>query len=100
MIRSYGEQQLVNFSGKISVITRRRNQAALGSDADRNDNTAALLCAAADVADDFTARQAIIDSETGLQPLRECVPCAPPRDFDRSAPRWITQTHKGEVEVQ
>src|SRR5205823_10698278 len=42
MIRRYGEQQLVNFGRKVGVITRRRNQTALGINADGDDNTAAL----------------------------------------------------------
>src|SRR6266566_7004655 len=43
MIRGYGEQQLVNFGGKVGAITRRRNQTAFGSDADGDDYTAAAL---------------------------------------------------------
>ena len=100
VICRYGEQQLVNFAGKGGVIARRRNQASLGSNADRNDNTAALLRAGTNVADDFTVRYVAIDGEMRLQPFRECLPRASPRDFDRRTPAWITQTHKGEVEVQ
>src|ERR1700726_4735871 len=43
MIRGHGEQQLVNFGGKVGVTTRRRNHTPLGIDADRDDNTAAVL---------------------------------------------------------
>ena len=100
MICRYGEQQLINFAGKGGVIARRRNQASLGTNADRNDNTAALLRAGANVADDLAARQAAVDGEMRLQPFRECSPCAPPSDFHRRTPARITQTHKGEVEVQ
>src|SRR5216683_6435073 len=35
MIRRHGKQQLVNFGGKVGAITRRSDQTALGSDADR-----------------------------------------------------------------
>src|SRR5258708_37981789 len=100
LIRGYGEQQLVHFVGKVGVITRCCNQPPLCSDADRDHNTAALLRAVADVADDFAMRQAAVGSEMALQPFRECLPCASPPDFDRSAPGRITQTHKREVEVQ
>src|SRR6266700_2876688 len=41
MIRGDGEQQLVNFGGKVGVTTRCRNQTALRIDADRDDNAAA-----------------------------------------------------------
>src|SRR6266853_6490824 len=58
MIRGHGEQQLVNFGRKVGAITRRRNQTALGSDADGDDNAAAALLATADVVDDFSVRQA------------------------------------------
>src|SRR6266478_2583102 len=100
MIRGHGEQQLVNFGGKVGAITRRRNQTAFGSDADGDDYTAAALRATGDVANDFPVRQAAVDGEMTLQPFRECLPCASPRDFDRCAPVGITQTHKSEVEVQ
>src|SRR6267142_5280141 len=100
VIRRHGKQQLVNLGRKLGVITRRRNQTALGSDADGDDNTAALLRATANVANDFPVRQAAVDGEMTLQPFRECLPCASPRDFDRGAPVGITQTHKNEVEVQ
>ena len=100
MIRRHGKQQLVNLGRKVSVITCRRDQAALGIDADGNDNTAASLRVIADIANDFPARQAAIDGEMILQPFRKCLPCASPRDFDRGAPVGIAQTHKSEVEVQ
>src|SRR3984893_7433953 len=100
MIRRHGKQQLVNLGRKLGVITCRRNQTALGSDADGDDNTAALLRATANVANDFPVRQAAVEGEMTLQPFRECLPCASPRDFDRGAPVGITQTHKNEVEVQ
>ncbi len=100
MIRCYGKQQLVNLRRKLGVITCGRNQTALGSDADGDDNTAALLRATANVTNDFPARQAAIDGEMTLQPFRKCLPCASPRDFDRTAPIGIAQTHKSEVEVQ
>src|SRR6202030_1937563 len=83
MIRGHGEQQLVNFGRKVGVITCRRNQTALGIDADRDDNTAAVLRATANIANDFPVRQAAADGEMTLQPFRECLPCASPRDFDR-----------------
>src|SRR5258708_7017531 len=70
MIRGHGEQQLVNFGGKVGVITCRRNQTALGSDADGDDNTAAALGATDNVANDFPVRQAAIDGEMTLQPFR------------------------------
>src|SRR6266566_1320907 len=100
VIRGYGEQQLVDFGGKIGVITRRSNQTPLGSNADGNDNTAALPCAAANVANDFAARQTAINGEMTPQPFRECLPCASPRDFNRGTPARITQPHKSKVEVQ
>jgi hypothetical protein len=100
MIRGHGEQQLVNFGRKVGVITCRRNQTALGIDADGNDNTAASLRATTNIANDFAARQAAIDSEMILQPFQKCWPCASPRDFDRGASVGIAQTHKSEVEVQ
>ncbi len=100
MIRGYGEQQLVNFGRKVRVITCRRNQTALGSDAEGDDNTAAALRAIANVANDFPARQTAIDGEMILQPFRKCLPCASPRDFNRRTPVGIAQTHKSEVEVQ
>src|SRR6266436_59054 len=71
MIRRHGEQQLVNFGGKVGAITRRSDQTALGSDADRDDNTAAALRAIANVANDFPARQAAVDGEVILQPFRK-----------------------------
>ena len=100
MIRSYGEQQLIDLGRKVGVITCRRNQTPLGTDADRDDNTAAFLRATANVVNDFPARQAAIDREMILQPFRKFLPCASPRDFDRGAPVGIAQTHKREVEVQ
>ncbi len=100
MIRGYGEQQLVNLGGKVGVITGRRNQTALGIDADRDDNTAAFLRAIANVANDFPARQTAVDGEMILQPFRKRLPCASPRDFDRGTSGGIAQTHKSEVEVQ
>src|SRR3984893_15825461 len=39
MIRRHGKQQLVNLGRELGVITCRRNQTALGSDADGDDNT-------------------------------------------------------------
>ena len=81
-------------------MTRRCNQPPLGSNTDGDNDTAAFLHAIADVADDFTVRYAAIDGEMTLQPFRECWPRASPRDFDRSAPVGIAQTHKREVEVQ
>src|SRR6267143_6029577 len=100
MIRGHREQQLVNFGRKIGAITRRRNQTALGSDADGDDNAAAALRATSNVANDFPARQVAVDDEMMLQPFRKCLPCGSPRDFDRGTPVGITQTHKSEVEVQ
>src|SRR5690349_3596895 len=100
MICRHGEQELVDFAGKIRAIARRRNHAALGIEADRNDNAAASLCAIADVTNDFPARQAAVDGEILLQPFRKCVPCASSRAFDRGTPVWIPQTYKSEVEVQ
>src|SRR6202030_67596 len=72
----------------------------LGIDADGNDNTAASLRATTNIANDFAARQAAIDSEMILQPFQKCWPGATPRDFDRGASVGIAQTHKSEVEVQ
>src|SRR6202030_3008041 len=72
----------------------------LGIDADGNDNTAASLRATTNIANDFAARQAAVDSEMILQPFQKCWPCASPRDFDRGASVGIAQTHKSEVEVQ
>jgi hypothetical protein len=100
MIRGHGEQQLVNFGRKVGAITRRRDQTALGIDADGDDNTPALLRATANIANDFPARQAVIDGEMILQPFRKCLPRASPRDFDRGAPVGIAQTHKSEIEAQ
>ena len=100
MIRSYGEQQLVDFGRKLSAITGRRNQTALSSDADGDDDTAASLRAITNVANDFPARQASIDGEMIPQPLRKCLPCASPRDFDGHVSAGIAQTHKSKVEVQ
>ena len=100
MIRRHGKQQLVNLGRKVSVITCRRDQAALGIDADGDDNTPALLRATANVAHDFPARQAAIDGEMILQPFGKCLPCAAQRDFNRRTPVGIAQTHKSEVEVQ
>ena len=100
MIRGYREQQLINFRGKVGAITGRRNQTAFGIDADGDDNTAALLRATVNVANDFPARQAAVDGEVRLQPFREFMPRASPRDFDRGAPVGIAQTHKSEIEVQ
>src|SRR6266446_6418196 len=100
MIGGHGEQHLVNFSRKVGAITRRRNQTPLGIDANGDDNTAALLRATANVANDFAVRQAAVDSEMVPQPFRECWPGASPCNFDRGAHARITQTHKGEVEVQ
>ena len=91
---------LVNFGRKVGAITRRRNQTALGSDADGDDNAAAALRATSNVANDFPARQVAVDGEMMLQPFRKCLPCGSPRDFDRGTPVGITQTHKSEVEVQ
>src|SRR5216683_1705217 len=71
VIRGYGEQQLVNFGRKLGVFTGGRNQTALGSDADRDDNTAAALRAIANVANDFPARQATVDGKVILQPFRK-----------------------------
>jgi hypothetical protein len=100
MIRRYGEQQLVDFAGKVGAITRRRNQTALGIDTDGNGNAAASLRAPVGVANDFAARQAAVDGEISLQPFRKCFPCASPGDFDCVTPVGIAQAHKGEVEVQ
>src|SRR5580704_1100845 len=94
MIRGYREQQLVNLGRKVGAITRRRNQTALGSDADRDDDAAAALRATANVANDFPARQAAVDGEMILKPFRKCGPFAPPRDFDRGTAAGIAQTHK------
>jgi hypothetical protein len=58
MIGGHGEQQLVDFAGKVGAIAGRRNQTALGIDADGNDDAAAALRAVASVANDFPARQA------------------------------------------
>ena len=95
-----GEQQLVDFGRKVGAITGRGNHTALGIDADGNDDAAAALRAAANLADDFPTRQPGVDGEIFLQPFRKCLPCASPRDFDRGAPVGIAQTHKSEVEVQ
>ncbi len=100
MIRGHREQQLVNLGRKGGVITRRRDQTALGIDADGDDNTAAALRTTADVANDLPVRQGAVDGEMTLQPFGKCLPCASPRDFDRGAPVGIAQTHKSEVEVQ
>jgi hypothetical protein len=100
MVRRHGEQQLVDFAGKVRVMTRRCNQTALGIDADGNDNAAASLRATTDVANDFPARQAVIVGKILLQPFRKRVPCASSRDFDSGTPVGIAQTHKSEVEVQ
>src|SRR5580700_5745121 len=100
MIRGHRKQQLVNLGWKVGAITRRRNQTALGSDADGDDDAAAALRVPANVANDFAARQAAVDGEMILQPFRKCWPCASPRDFYRGAPVGIAQTHKSEVEVQ
>ena len=72
MMRCRGEQQLVIFAGKVGAIARRRDQTALGIDANRNDNTAISPHTAADVANDFPVRQAVIDDEILLQPFRKC----------------------------
>jgi hypothetical protein len=56
VIRSHGKQQLVNLSGKVSAITRRSHQTALGIYTDGNDNTAAWFHAA-NVGNDFLARK-------------------------------------------
>src|SRR6267378_3443759 len=79
---------------QFGAITRRRNQTALGSDADGDDNAAAALRATSNVANDFPARQVAVDGEMMLQPFRKCLPCGSPRDFDRGTPVGITQTHK------
>ena len=99
MIR-HRKQQLVSLGRKVGAITCRRDQTALGVDADGDDNTATLLRAIANIANDFPVRQAVIDGEMTLQPFRKGWPCVSPRDFDRGAPVGVTQTHKSEVEVQ
>src|ERR1700730_9561315 len=100
MIRGHRKQQLVNLGWKVGAITRRRNQTALGSDADGDDDAAAALRAIANVANDFPARQAAVDGEMILQPFRKCWPCGSPRDFYRGTAVGIAQTHKSKVEVQ
>src|SRR5258708_10522985 len=82
MMGGDGEEQLVDFAGKVGAITRRRNHTALGIDVDGNDDAAASLRAAANIAYDFPARQAAVGAEVLLQPTRKCLPCASTRDFD------------------
>ena len=74
MVGGHGEQQLIDFGGKVGAITGRSNQTTLGIDADGNDNAAASLRATADVTNDFPARQAAVDGEMMLQPFRKCAP--------------------------
>src|SRR5216683_2013253 len=92
MIRGHGEQQLVNFGRKVGVITCCCNHTPLGIDPDGNDNTAASLCAIADVANNFRARQSAVDGEVILQPFGKCLPSASSRDFDGGTSVGIAQT--------
>jgi hypothetical protein len=48
MIGRHGEQQLVDFAGKVGAITRRGNQTEPGIDADGHDNAASRPHAIAD----------------------------------------------------
>ena len=95
-----GEEQLVDFVGKIGAVAHRRNHTALGINADGNDNAAPSLRAIADAANDFPTRQAAVESEILLQPFRKHWPCASARDFDRGTAVGIAQTDKSKVEVQ
>ena len=70
MIRRHGKQQLVNLGRKVSVITCRRDQAALGIDANGNDDAPARRRAAADVGNDLLAR-AGDNGEAALKILEE-----------------------------
>src|SRR5437763_3397083 len=100
MIGGHGEQQLIDFGGKVNAITRSSNQTALGIDADGDDNAAASRRATVDVANDFATRQEAVEGDILLQPFRKFAPSASPRDFDRGTAVGIAQTHKNEVEIQ
>jgi hypothetical protein len=100
MIGGDGEEQLVDFAGKIGAIACRCNNTAFGVDANRNDNAAASLRAPAGFVNDFPVRQAAVDSEILMQPFRKCMPGAALRDFDRGTPVRIAEAHKSEVEEQ
>ena len=99
VIRGHRKQQLVDLGGKVDTIGRHGDQAALGIDANGNDDTAARRRAAADVGNDLLAR-AGHDGEVALQPFRKGLPGVSPRHFDCHIAPGIAQADESEFQAQ
>jgi hypothetical protein len=100
LIGGHGEQQVVDFAGKVGAITRRGNQTNFGIDTDRKDNAATRPRAIADAWNTFAAQEATAFGEVGLQPFQKPWPRFSARNFDGGTAIGIAQTHEGAVQVQ
>src|SRR5712672_3467709 len=100
MIGRHGEQELVDFPGKVGAITRRANQTELGIDADGNDNAATRSRAVADAWDTFVVQERTALGEARPQPFQKRRPWFSSRSLDGGSVFRIAQPHEGGIHIQ
>ena len=100
VIRGQAEQEPVDLRGKADAIRGRGNDAALGIDTDRDDNTAAWPGTAVDVGNDLNSGEPAALGKMTFQPGRKRLPCRAPHDVNCVSGTGNGQANEHKFKVQ